>query len=67
MIWKPLNLIRTKTINILDITSTTYTMSNSRKYAKIILSAIGKVCMAPAEVGTGEVTVFEPEKKPEIK
>lgn len=42
-------------------------MSNSRKYAKIILTAIGKARMAPAEVGTGEVTVFEPEKKPEIK
>lgn len=41
-------------------------MSNSRKCAKIILTAIGKPRMAPAEVGTGEVTVFEPEKKPEI-
>ena len=42
-------------------------MSNSRKYAKIILTAIGMAHMAPAEVGTEEVTVFEPEKKPEIK
>jgi len=42
-------------------------MSNSRKYAKIILIAIGKASIAPAEVGTGEMTVFEPEKKPEIK
>ena len=52
---------------IFYITSTAYTMSNSRKYAKIILTAIGMARMAPAEVGTGEVTVFEPEKKPEIK
>ena len=52
---------------IFYITSTAYTMSNSRQYAKIILIAIGKARMAPAEVGTGEVTVFEPEKKPEIK
>lgn len=42
-------------------------MSNSRRYAKIILIVIGKARMAPAEVGTGEVTVFEPEKKAEIK
>lgn len=39
-------------------------MSNSRKYAEIILIAIGKARMAPAEVGTAD---FEPEKKREIK
>lgn len=42
-------------------------MSKRRKYAKIILIAIGKGRMAPAEVGTEEVAVFEPEKKREIK